>query len=497
MVKFQELPVSAEIQRAAGELGFENATEIQERAIPVILEGRDLIGRSQTGTGKTAAFAVPAVEMTDGENKEDVQVLVVCPTRELAIQSWNVFKKIYKYKSGVKAAVLYGGQPMERQIRELKRGINIVIGTPGRIMDHMRRRTLRLDKLKIAVLDEADEMLDMGFRDDIETILKQTPDSRQTLFFCATMPPEIMAITKTYLKQPELIEVNRSQVTITAIGQSCCMVPDAKKPEALTELLHRSTARKAIVFCNTQRMVDEVCRNLVGSGSSAHGIHGGIRQEERTKVMEGFKKGDFSILVATDVAARGIDARDVELVVNYDVPRTAEDYVHRIGRTGRAGKTGSALTIAGSAVQIAQVREFERVTKSTVEYFELPEFGHVKADAAPRKEQAGRQGFQPRANVADGMEKIVIELGKKQRIRPNHIVGAIAERTSLSGGDIGKILILLNRTIVEIPAGHKQEVLDALKDCKINGFVAESKPDRRQDTGFRKKNTTFGRRKFK
>lgn len=496
-IPFESLPISQELQRAARELGFDYATEIQSRAIPIIMEGHDLIGRSQTGTGKTAAFAIPAVELTDGENKEDVQVLVVSPTRELAIQSWDVFKKLYKYKSGVKAAVVYGGQPINRQIIELKKGVNIVIGTPGRIMDHLRRRTLKLDHLKLLVLDEADEMLDMGFREDIETILRETPGTRQTLFFCATMPPEIMAITNTYLKQPQLIEINKGQPTIAAIEQFYCEVPAGKKAEALTALLHHGGPRKSIVFCNTQKMVDEVSRTLKRSDLNASGIHGRIPQDVRTQVMRDFKTGRVSILVATDVAARGIDAKDVEMVVNYDIPMNAEDYIHRIGRTGRAGKAGRAFTLVNSQLQRLQIRDYEHVTKSTIALRDLPGIGplpkmrdrndagtYSEHDHAGRRTRITTESEKIPAGEApalkSGMTKIVINLGKKQHIAPNHIVAAIAENTSLAGREIGKIVMLQSSSVVEIPASHRQEVLDALKGSRIKGLPASGKPRDRQ-----------------
>lgn len=486
-IPFESLPVSQELQRAARELGFDYATEIQARAIPIIMEGHDLIGRSQTGTGKTAAFAVPAVELTDGENKDDVQVLIVSPTRELAIQSWDVFKKLYKYKSGVKAAVVYGGQPIHRQIVELKKGVNIVIGTPGRIMDHLRRRTLKLEHLKLLVLDEADEMLDMGFRDDIETILRETPVTRQTLFFCATMPPEIMAITNTYLKQPQLIEINKDQPTIAAIEQFYCEVPAGKKPEALAALLLKGHPRKSIVFCNTQKMVDEVCRTLKRSNMNAEGIHGRIPQDIRTQIMKDFKTGRVSILVATDVAARGIDARYVDMVVNYDIPMNAEYYIHRIGRTGRAGKAGRAFTLVNSRIQKLQIQEYQHVTKSTITLYNLPGISQSPkmrdgndVESSSRNYHAQRRTgvkADPRKmpDLKGGMAKIIINLGKKQHIAPNHIVAAIAENTSLAGRDIGKIVTLQSSSIVEIPACHLHEVLEALKGSRIKGLPVTGK----------------------
>lgn len=505
-ISFDDLPISEELKRAAREMGFEDATEIQAQTIPIILKGQDVIGRSQTGTGKTAAFAVPAVEMTDGEDKENVQVLVVSPTRELAIQSWEVFKKLYKYKSGVKAAVVFGGQPIDKQIKELKRGVNIVIGTPGRIMDHIRRKTLKLGNLKMVVLDEADEMLNMGFREDIESILSKTPEDRQTVFFCATMPREIMAITKMYLKDPKLVEINKKLITLTAIEQYYCEVPQSEKYRALVALLKEIGPHRSVIFCNTQRMVDELCKVLKRHGIQAEGIHGNINQKIRIRIMDNFKSGRTSILVATDVAARGIDAKDVETVINYDIPMNSEDYVHRIGRTGRAGKSGRAYTMACGRAQVMKIRDIERATKSHIVPHELNLEGiesmpHIKArvkiaekplinerQQRPDKVNVRKEKVRFNKDRPDSREsfgklkksnsaKIVINLGRKQNVAPNHVVAAIAENTSLSGGDIGKITTLPDATVVEIPAGTSEEVVGALKGSKIKGFFVNAKKD--------------------
>jgi ATP-dependent RNA helicase DeaD len=493
---FSDLNISDELKRAVQDMGFGNATDIQAQTIPLILEGHDVIGRSQTGTGKTAAFAIPSIELTNGENKKAVQVLVICPTRELAMQSWGEFKKLYKYKSGVKAAVIYGGQHIDRQINELRKGVNIVIGTPGRIMDHMNRNTLKLNNIKLVILDEADEMLNMGFREDIETILKATPAERQTVMFCATMPKEIMAITKLYQKQPKLVEIDRDVVTLQAIEQYYCEVPAVKKPEALIEILKLHKPQMSIIFCNTQKMVDDLCLYLNVKGYDAVGIHGSMRQKVRTQVMENFKSGRSSMLVATDVAARGIDAHNVEAVINFDIPPNTEYYVHRIGRTGRAGKTGKAFTIASGRMQLVQLRNIQRETKSQLITLDMqiegsvmgaggePGFNEIvntervennfqKAAPAPQNSfvRPRREYPAPSGDVA----KISLNLGKEQYVTANHIVKAIAEKTSLVGKDIGRIELLSNSTIVEIPETHKQEVIDALKGSKIKGLFVDAK----------------------
>jgi ATP-dependent RNA helicase DeaD len=493
--QFSSLNISDELKRAVQDMGFENATDIQAQTIPLILEGHDVIGRSQTGTGKTAAFAIPSIELTDGNNKKEVQILVICPTRELAMQSWGEFKKLYKYKSGVKAAVIYGGQHIDRQINELRKGVNIVIGTPGRIMDHMRRNTLRLNKIKMVVLDEADEMLNMGFREDIETILKSTPIERQTVMFCATMPKEIMAITKMYLKQPKLVEINRNVVTLEAIEQYYCEVPTVKKPEALIEILKLHKPKMTIVFCNTQKMVDDLCLYLNVKGYDAVGIHGSMRQSVRTQVMENFKSGRSSLLVATDVAARGIDAQNVEAVINFDIPPNTEYYIHRIGRTGRAGKAGKAFTIASGRMQLVQLRNIQHDTKSQLITMDIPVAASVMdADGQPGfneiinteiEKRPQRIAPSPRNAIVKprreyptptgDVAKILINLGKEQYVTANHIVKAIAEKTSLVGSDIGRIELLSNSTIVEVPDAHKQEVIDALKGSRIKGLFVDAK----------------------
>lgn len=473
-IPFSDLPLSAELQRAINELDFDNPTEIQAKAIPQILEGKDIIGRSQTGTGKTAAFSIPAVEMTDGHNKRDVQVLIVCPTRELAIQSYGVIKQLYKYKSGVKAVAIYGGQQIERQIRELRKGVNIVIGTPGRIMDHMRRKTMKFDNLKMIILDEADEMLDMGFREDIEDILSKTPEDRQTVFFSATMPPEIMSITKKFQKDPVIIEVNKSHVTLDAIKHYYCECTSDKKQQALMDLINQHEIKKSIIFCNTQKMVDKLNKYLIENKFRSVAIHGGMKQNVRTVVMANFKTCKEGFLVATDVAARGIDAKDIDAVINFDIPANTEYYIHRIGRTARAGKNGDAYTIITNRAQALMLRDIERACKVKMDNDDIYKTGEsVFLKDIPYGTRAKKTSFrdrnksrQPRNNA--DFARVEINIGKKNFVAPNHIVRAIAEKTTLSGTDIGKIAILDNKSVVEVPKAQISEVLNALKDSKIN-----------------------------
>ncbi|OGM05703.1 MAG: hypothetical protein A2008_12620 [Candidatus Wallbacteria bacterium GWC2_49_35] len=357
-LKFTELNISEKIQRAAADMGFEEASPIQAETIPILLAGRDLIGQAQTGTGKTAAFAIPILEKIDHETKE-LQALVLCPTRELVIQVTEEFRRLTKYFFNLAIVPVYGGQEIDRQIDALKRKPQIVVGTPGRLMDHMRRATIKLDKLRFVVLDEADEMLDMGFREDMETILKDTPAERQTIMFSATMPEDIAQLTKKFQKNPARIDVSCHKMNAPKIEQFYYELLEKSKPEALARLIDFYGVKLALVFCNTKMRVDELVEVLKTRGYLAEALHGDLNQRMRDKVMSGFRSGLIEILVATDVAGRGIDVNDVEAVFNYDLPRDDEDYVHRIGRTARAGKSGKAFTFVTSR-QLSNLKRIER-----------------------------------------------------------------------------------------------------------------------------------------
>ena len=325
-------------------MGFTDMTPIQEQAIPLLLQGKDIIGQAQTGTGKTAAFGIPMIEQINPKQK-NIQGLVLCPTRELAIQATEEIKKMSKYVPGVNAVAIYGGQDIERQFRKLKGPVSIVIGTPGRIMDHMRRGTLNFKKLKMLVLDEADEMLNMGFREDIETICREMPKKRQTALFSATMPREIMEITEEFQKDAELVRVKAQELTMPLIKQTFYVVKGRQKDTSLCRLLDYMSPKRALIFCNTKRKVDELTLVLKAKGYSAEALHGDLSQHQRDRVMNLFRNGNLELLLATDVAARGIDVDDVDMVFNYDMPQDMEYYVHRIGRTGRAGRKGRAVSI--------------------------------------------------------------------------------------------------------------------------------------------------------
>jgi ATP-dependent RNA helicase DeaD len=361
---FADLELSPELQKAIRDMGFEEPTPIQSLAIPPLREGKDVIGQAYTGTGKTAAFGIPALERID-PNDRRVQSIILCPTRELAIQVSEELRKLSAYMKGIRVIPIYGGQPIERQITALRQGVHIVIGTPGRVMDHMRRRTLSLAAVNLVVLDEADVMLDMGFRDDIETILRGIPRTRQIVLFSATMPPEILELAKRYQNDPQILKVVHRQLTVPVIDQVYFEVQERMKPELLSRILDLNHLKSSLVFCNTKRRVDELVNIFQARGYSVEGLHGDMSQPQRERVLEKFRKGSIEILIATDVAARGIDVEGIEAVFNYDVPQDEEYYVHRIGRTGRAGKAGRAFTFV-SGRDMQKMREIQRYTGARI-----------------------------------------------------------------------------------------------------------------------------------
>lgn len=380
-VSFSEMSLTPKVERAVSLMGFDFATPIQSEAIPLIRTGVDVIARSQTGTGKTVAFAIPAIEKIDThEEKPTIQVLILCPTRELAMQGTEEIRKLARFKEGIRPVAIYGGAPIDKQCINLRRS-NLVVGTPGRIMDHMRRKTIKLNKLKLIVLDEADEMLNMGFREDIETILSDTPVERQTVLFSATMPPAIMKIAKEFQKNPSLVEIDKSQITLENIEQRFIDVPHAMKKEALAMLIKYYQPSCAIVFCATKKMVDELTNYLNECGISGESIHSDIKQSQRSSTMRDFKAGKTRILIATDIAARGIDVSDVEYVINFDLPPNTEYYIHRIGRTGRAGKDGCSITICSSKNEVYTLRRIAVAVKSEIKELLLPTASDIQRKA--------------------------------------------------------------------------------------------------------------------
>ena len=363
-VRFDELQLDERIVRAVTDMGFEAASPIQAQAIPVQLEGLDIIGQAQTGTGKTAAFGIPLLQKIDPDSKK-LQAIALCPTRELAIQVAEEIRRLAKYMHGIKVLPIYGGQDIVRQIRGLKDGTQIVIGTPGRVMDHMRRKTIRCDHVHTVIMDEADEMLNMGFLEDMETILSQLPEERQTVMFSATMPPAIQEIARKFQKDPVNVKVVKKELTVPKVTQYYYEVKPKTKVEVMCRLLDMYAPKLSVAFCNTKKQVDELVQELQGRGYFAEGLHGDLKQEQRDRVMNSFRNGATEILVATDVAARGIDVDDVEAVFNYDIPQDDEYYVHRIGRTGRAGRDGIAFSFVVGR-EVYKLRDIQRYCKTRI-----------------------------------------------------------------------------------------------------------------------------------
>lgn len=525
-VRFEDLNLCPQILRAVKEMGFEEATPIQAQAIPVVMSGVDVIGQAQTGTGKTASFGIPLLMKVDPNNKK-TQAIVLSPTRELAIQSAEEIRRLAKYMHGIKVLPVYGGQDISRQIKALKGGATIIIGTPGRIMDHLRRKTIRCDYVGTIVLDEADEMLNMGFREDIETILSYVPvEDRQTVLFSATMPKPILDITKKYQKNAKTIKVTKKELTVSGIDQYYFDVRRNDKVDVLTRLLDYYNPKLSLVFCNTKRMVDELSGELKGRGYAAEGIHGDMKQTQRDRVMKSFRSGRTDILIATDVAARGIDVDDVEAVFNYDLPQDDEYYVHRIGRTGRAGRTGKAFSFV-KGKEVYKLKEIQRYCKTKIYAQPIPSTDDVAAIKAEkvldeigqiieegqlkdmidiieqqinhsdytamdiaaaflkqaiggvelsREDRDLDEAFAGDTGAEEGMVRLFINIGKSQRIRPGDILGAVAGEAKIPGNLVGAIDMYDNYTFVEVPKEYGRDVLKAMKNVKIKGKPVNVEP---------------------
>lgn len=377
MITFKDLDLHPDIQKAIDKLEFVHPTEIQAASIPVVRAGQDMIGQAQTGTGKTFSFAIPIVEKIDMDNP-NIQALILLPTRELSLQVYAEFLKLIRFSRQIRATVVYGGQSIDRQIRSLKEKPQIIIGTPGRIIDHMNRGTLNFDNLKMLVMDEADEMLKMGFQEDLETILKDTPKERQTVLFSATIPPFIKKVASSYQKDPVHIKIEAKTLTVEKIKQVVYEVRKEYKDDLLVRLLDFYHFRSIIIFANTKKGVDDLVSYLQNLGYNADALHGDLKQLQRDRVMNAFRSNQVKILVATDVAARGLDINDVEAIINYDIPQELEVYVHRIGRTGRAGKSGYAITLS-NAWNRRRIKELEHFTKSPLELKEVPSVDDIHA----------------------------------------------------------------------------------------------------------------------
>ncbi len=378
--RFTELGLSPELIKAIDRIGYEEASPIQGAAIPLLLGGADVIGQSQTGSGKTAAFAIPVIERVDPARREP-QALILCPTRELAVQVAEEVAKLAFYKRGVRELPIYGGQSYERQFRGLQQGAQIIIGTPGRVMDHLDRGTLKLSGLQTIVLDEADRMLDMGFVDEIRTILAQAPTERQTVLFSATLSAPIRELIRTFTRDAVPVKIEAPTLTVSTIEQTYYEVERRAKVEVLCRLIDLDDIRLGIVFCATKMMVDELAEQLTARGYSADKLHGDMSQAMRERVMAKFRKGALEFLVATDVAARGVDVDDIEVVFNYDLPQDAEDYIHRIGRTGRAGRSGRAITLV-SGREIWKLQHIMRLSKAPIRRERVPTLEQVEQKRA-------------------------------------------------------------------------------------------------------------------
>lgn len=515
---FGNIELSKKTMAAITAMGFEEPSPIQSQTIPLVLEGNDVIGQAQTGTGKTAAFGIPIVEKI--VDNRQLQALVLTPTRELAIQVSEELAKIGKMKR-LKTLPVYGGQSIDRQIRVLRSGVHIVVGTPGRLLDHISRGTIKLNSVKMLVLDEADEMLDMGFVEDIESILQHIPkDDRQTLLFSATMPRPIMALAEKYMRSPMVVTISKEQLTVPLIEQYYYETRD--KLEGLCRVLDVESAARIIVFCRTKKGVDDLVASLQARGYMADGLHGDLSQAQRDRVMRKFRDAKLEILVATDVAARGIDIEHITHVINYDIPQDPESYVHRIGRTGRAGKKGVAITFIEPR-EYRQLKLIEREAKTRIYRRQLPSSAdvlernkeHIKnkvihvieqgaftdyhtivadltadydaLDIAAAALKLFQEGYKEVAEEKpvfnntggkDGMVRLFFNIGRAQKIRPEDIVRSIAEEADVPGNIIGVINIYDKFTFVEVPEDSAERVMSIMHKNTIKGYKVNVEPAR-------------------
>ena len=523
---FRVLGLSDPVMRAVIEAGFEAPTPIQEQAIPVLLAGKDMIGQAQTGTGKTAAFALPMAERLDPTLPE-TQAIILLPTRELCIQVAQETHNLSKYRK-LRVVPVYGGQPIDRQFRALSMGAQIVVGTPGRVLDHLRRGTLKLGKVRMVVLDEADEMLNMGFLEDVEEILKEAPKERQTALFSATMPPRVVALSRDYLREPQRVAIESKRRTVMLVEQSYYEVIPSQKVEALVRILDMESPGITIIFCRTRREVDELGEAVRMRGYEAETLHGEMNQAARDRVMARFRAEQADLLIATDVAARGLDIDQVTHVINYDIPWDVESYIHRIGRTGRAGRSGAAITFV-SPRERYQLRLIEKAINAPIKPVRVP----TAADVAARRRDQFKDNIRKKLEentydqhlitveemaeesscdtsqiaavalqmlwqaqkgvtdysaaevnvqserVEEGMTRLFLQIGRQDGIRPGDIVGAIANEAGVPGNAIGAIDIMDKSTFVEVPEAAAPKVIEALNKTKIRGkkiFVDVARP---------------------
>ena len=450
MPAFSELALSEGCQKVVAELGYSQLTPIQAAGIPPLLDGKDLIGQSRTGSGKTAAFSIPILEKIDTTKKE-IQALVLSPTRELCLQVAREIRKLGRYQKDLQVLTLFGGHPVYLDLKPLKHGApHIIVGTPGRLLDHIERKSIDLSTAKVVVLDEADRMLDMGFRDTIEAILKNTTAERQTALFSATFPVTIEGLSKKYMRSPIRVTIETSE---SDIEQICYMVRPEEKTNALVTFLKNRALESTLVFCNLKVVVDEIHQALRKAGYSADKLHGDLEQREREQVMAKFRNSSIRILVATDVAARGIDVAGLDAVINFDMPSDPAHYVHRIGRTGRAGKKGLAI----SFVTDKESFKLTRIKEET--QYDIP----VERGVSLKKVSATTE------ISAKTMDTLSISGGRKEKLRAGDILGALTGDAGIGGDDVGKIEILDHVSYVAIARSSSKEALARLKDGKIKG----------------------------
>src|SRR5579871_2017299 len=528
---FRALGLSEPLLHAVRDAGFESPTPIQARSIPVLLRGKDLIGQAQTGTGKTAAFALPMAELLD-PTLNVPQAIVLLPTRELCIQVAQETHSLSKYRR-LRVTPVYGGQPIDRQFRALAMGAHVVVGTPGRVLDHLRRGTLKLNQVRVVILDEADEMLNMGFLEDVEEILKEAPAERQTALFSATIPPRIADLARRYLREPERVAIESKRRTVAQVEQTYYEVVPSQKVEALTRILDMETPGSTILFCRTRREVDELGESLQTRGYEAETLHGEMNQAARDRVMSRFRAGQADLLIATDVAARGLDIDQVTHVINYDIPWDVESYIHRIGRTGRAGRSGEAITLV-SPRERYQLRQIERAINAPIRPARVPSSSDIahrrremfkdnlrqtiresssdgflmtveelmeegEYDASQIAAAALQMLWQTQKGAADydiaqvnvenertetGMTRLFLQIGRQDGIRPGDIVGAIANEAGVPGNAIGAIDIMDRSAFVEVPEAAAARVMEALSHTKLRGkkvYVDIARPRREGD----------------
>ncbi len=519
-MNFNELNLQPALLRSLLEIGFEEATEIQEKSLPIIMEGKDIVGQSQTGSGKTAAFGLPILNVLVPHEKRIPQALILAPTRELCLQITTEIRKFSKYMEGVRIVAIYGGEPITHQIRDLKAGADIIVGTPGRVKDHIDRKTLKFKDLKQFVLDEADEMLKMGFKEEIESIIALLPEVKQTLLFSATMPKAILELTRTYQTDPVIIKTASKTLTVNTVTQMVYEVNQSDKARALVQLIEYYRPDSSMIFCNTKKMVDDLSSSLIAKGFNVASIHGDLKQEMRNIVMNKFRDKKVSHLVCTDVAARGIDVDSLDVVFNFDVPQEIDYYVHRIGRTGRAGKSGLSITLI-TPRQRYIIQTLEKLTKAEIIRQKMPSleeiqevrFQHLSQDLLKTLEKdvppelkrqveklidqgfdavqlvealmyqaIGHEIFEETKQIISKQKHatlvhtshIELDLGTNQKIAAAHLVSAIAESAGVSGKDIGKIRIRDRFSHVEVPTEFVHEILDSLNSTLIRGYKVKA-----------------------